>query len=111
MNGVPWVLQVLLGVFFGFTGVMYCIVPPGLPAPMARMDGLSGSLHFLIGTAEILAALGLVLPGPTRIAPRLAPLAAVGLVLVMAGGVIWHLGRGEAASIVMNLTLASLRPA
>jgi hypothetical protein len=45
-------------------------------------------------------------PDPDR--ARLTPLAASGLVLVMAGVMVWHLGRGELASIVMNMTLAVL---
>jgi len=48
------------------------------------------------------------LPALTRIQPRLTPLAALGLVLVMAGAVVWHLGRGETASILMNVVLAVL---
>ncbi len=78
MNVLLWVLQFLLAVYFGFTGVMPFVVSPGLPAPMAWMYELPGSLHLLSGTAEILAALGLILPGLTHIAPRLTPLAALG---------------------------------
>lgn len=108
MNFLLWFLQVLLALYFGFTGVMHFVVPPGLPAPMAWMYELPGSLHVLSGTAEILAALGLILPSLTRIASRLTPLAALGLVLVMAGAIVWHMGRGELASILMNVTLAVL---
>jgi dolichyl-phosphate-mannose--protein O-mannosyl transferase len=108
MNVLLWVVQILLAVYFGLTGVFHFVVPPGLPAPMAWMYALSGGLHTLSGTAEILAALGLVLPSLTRISPRLTSLAASGLVLVMAGAIVWHLGRGESASIVMNVTLAIL---
>jgi uncharacterized membrane protein len=108
MNILLWSLQALLALYFGSTGVMHFIVPPGLPAPMAWMYELPGGLHALSGAAEILAALGLILPSLTRIAPRLTPLAALGLVLVMAGAIVWHLGRGESASIVMNMTLAIL---
>lgn len=108
MNVLLWFLQILLAVYFGFTGVMHFIVPPGLPGPMAWMYALSPWLNVLSGTAEILAAFGLILPGLTRIQPRLAPLAGLGLVLVMAGAVVFHLGRGEMASIVMNVVLALL---
>ena len=108
MNVLLWALQILLAVYFGLTGILHFVVPPGLPAPMAWMYALSGGLHALSGTAEILAALGLILPSLTRIAPRLTPLAASGLVLVMAGAVVWHLGRGESASMVMNMALAIL---
>jgi len=108
MNILLWSLQALLALYFGSTGVMHFIVPPGLPAPMAWMYELPVGLHALSGAAEILAALGLILPSLTRIVPRLTPLAALGLVLVMAGAIVWHLGRGELASIVMNMTLAIL---
>jgi len=38
-----------------------------------------------------MAAIGLVLPGITRISPRRVPLAAVGLMLTMIGAAIFHL--------------------
>ncbi|MCS7287432.1 MAG: DoxX family protein, partial [Anaerolineae bacterium] len=65
MNILLWVLQILLGLYFFFTGLVHFIVPPGLPAPMAWMYELPPALHYLSGTAEILAGLGLILPGLT----------------------------------------------
>ena len=108
MNVLLWFLQILLAVCFGFTGVMHFAVPPGLPAPMAWMYKLPPGLHIVSGTAEILAAVGLTLPALTRIQPRLTPLAALGLVFVMAGAVVWHLGRGQTLTIPMNVVLAVL---
>lgn len=108
MNLLLWCLQLLLGVYFFFTGVMHFIVPPGLPAPMAWMYELSPALHAVSGAAEILGGLGLILPGLTRIQTRLTPLAALGLVLVMIGAAAWHVTRGEVASIFMNAVLAGL---
>lgn len=108
MNIALWVLQGLLGVYFFFTGVVHFIVPPGLPAPMAWMYELSPALHYFSGTAELLAGLGLILPGLTKIQTRLTPLAAAGLVLVMVGAAAWHIPRGEIQNIVMNLILAGL---
>lgn len=108
MNIALWVLQALLGVYFFFTGVIHFIVPPGLPAPMAWMYELSPALHYFSGAAELLAGLGLILPGLTKIQTRLTPLAAVGLVLVMLGAAAWHIPRGEVQNIVMNLILAGL---
>lgn len=106
MNIFLWVLQILLGVYFFFTGIVHFIVPPGLPPPMAWMYELPPVLHFVSGTAEILAGLGLVLPGLTRIQTRLTPLAALVLVLVMLGAMFFHVARGEVQNIVMNLILA-----
>lgn len=108
MNIALWILQVLLGLYFFFTGGIHFIVPPGLPAPMAWMYTLPSGLHYFSGTAEILAGLGLVLPGLTKIQTRLTPLAAAGLVLVMFGAMAWHFPRGEYQNIVMNLVLAGL---
>jgi len=108
MNILLWVLQVLLGIYFFVTGIVHFIVPPGLPAPMAWMYELPPILHYFSGMAEILAGLGLILPGLTRIQTRLTPLAALGLVLVMIGAAIWHVMRGEFASIVMNIILMGL---
>jgi uncharacterized membrane protein len=108
MKIVLWFLQVILGIYFLFVGVMHFIVPDGLPAPMAWMYDLSPMLHWISGTAEILGGLGLILPGVTRIMPRLIPAAAFGLALVMIGAIIYHLTRGEFQNIVMNLILAGL---
>jgi uncharacterized membrane protein len=108
VNILLWVLQILLGIFFLGTGVNHFIVPPGLPAQMAWMYDLPLGLHLLSGAAEVLAGLGLILPGLTRIQTRLTPLAALGLVLVMVSAAAWHVTRNEFPNIFMNLILAGL---
>lgn len=108
MNTLLWILQILLALDFLFIGVMHFIVPPGLPKPLRWMYDLSPVLHWMSGTAEILAAFGLILPGLTKIKPYLTPLAAAGLVLVMLGAVAWHASRGEFVNIGTNLILAGL---
>lgn len=72
------------------------------------MVDLPPVLHWFSGTAEILAAFGLILPAVTRIRPGLTPLAGAGLVLVMFGAAIFHLTRGEFINIATNLVLAAL---
>jgi uncharacterized membrane protein len=108
MNIVLWVLQVLLGVYFLFVGVNHFILPPGLPAQMSWMYELSTGMHYFSGIAEILAGLGLILPGLTKRYTWLTPLAAAGLVLVMIGAIVFHVTRGEYQSIVMNIILGAL---
>lgn len=61
-----------------------------------------------IGTLEVLAGVGLILPAALGIAPVLVPLAAVGLVLLMVGAIITHLRRHEAQAIVVNLVLLAV---
>lgn len=108
MNTFLWALQVLLGILFFIVGILHFILPPGLPAPMAWIYDLSPSLHYFSGVAEILAGLGLIMPGLTGIQTRLTPLAAFGLVFLMVGAVGWHCTRSEFANIFRNIILMGL---
>jgi hypothetical protein len=58
-----------------------------------------------IGVLEILAAIGLIVPALTGIAPVFVPLAAVGLVLVMLGAAALHARRKEIPNIFIALTI------
>jgi uncharacterized membrane protein YphA (DoxX/SURF4 family) len=79
-----WVAQVLLALLFLFAGVAKLTMPA---AVLTQQSGLPiGFLRF-IAVAEIAGALGLVLPGLLRIRRDLTPLAAIGLVMIMAGAV------------------------
>lgn len=109
MHRFLWVLQIFLGIYFIFVGINHFIVPEGLPSAMSWMYDLSDGLHIVAGTAEILGGLGLILPGLTKIRPELTTFAAVGLIIVMSGAFIWHLGReGEIANMITNLVLIAL---
>jgi hypothetical protein len=60
--------------------------------------------------AEIVASLGLILPGAVSIATWLTPLAALGLALVMVGAAAFHVSRKEtlataAAAAFLALTI------
>jgi putative oxidoreductase len=62
-----------------------------------------------IGAAEVLGAVGLILPMALRIAPWLTPLAAAGLTVLMLGGAATHAALGDPpGAIVPSLVLASL---
>jgi uncharacterized membrane protein len=108
MHKLLWALQILLGLYFIAVGVMHFVVPEGLPGPMSWMYDLSDTLHRVAGTAEILGGLGLILPGLTGIRPQLVVWAALGLVVVMVGALVWHAGRGEVASMGVNVLNAAL---
>jgi hypothetical protein len=62
----------------------------------------------LIAVAEILGTLGLILPGATRIALVLTPVAATGLAIIMIGAVVTHARRHESKSVVVNAVLLAL---
>ena len=81
---VLWTLQVLLAALFLFAGGMKLVTPI---AVMTQQVALPGPFLRFIGLAEVLGALGLILPGLLRIRPTLTPLAAAGLVIIMTGAV------------------------
>jgi hypothetical protein len=61
-----------------------------------------------IGVLEVAAAVGLILSAALSIAPILTPIAAVGLILVMAGAVVTHARRHESLNVAVNIVLAVL---
>ncbi|MEV1289153.1 DoxX family protein [Micromonospora sp. NPDC049679] len=109
MNTVLWVLQILLAAAFAMAGLMKATQPKRkLAANMPYVEDFSGGAIKAIGVLELLAALGLVLPAWTGIAPILTPLAATGLVIVMIGAVVVHGRRKEWGSLPINLVLLVL---
>ncbi len=107
-----WVVQGLLAFAFVMAGAMKLgtsqadLLAAG--EHMAWAGRVSPGLIKFIGAAELLGGLGLVLPAATRIAPKLTPVAALGLVTVMVLAAGHHLTHGEAAAIGPNLVLALL---
>jgi uncharacterized membrane protein YphA (DoxX/SURF4 family) len=81
MNRALWILQALLAAVFLFSGLLKLLVPVD---QMQQQLPLPAALIYLIGALEILGALGLLLPSLLRIRPALSPLAAAGLVILMA---------------------------
>lgn len=74
----------------------------------AALAGFSPAAITGIGTAEILGAAGLILPAALDIAPVLVPVAAAGLVLLVAGAIGTHLRRGDAQVIAVPALLLVL---
>jgi hypothetical protein len=98
VNFALWIVQVLLALFMGVASAApKLLLPPEMlpmPIPIPR------PLLLFIGGAELLGALGLVLPGLTKIRPGLTPLAAGGLALVATGGMVYQLAAGEPGNAV-----------
>ncbi len=81
-----WILQILLGLLFLFSGSMKFVMSVAeMTKDMPWMPGWF--LHF-IGVMEILGGFGLVLPSLLRIRPGLTPLAAACLVIIMIGATV-----------------------
>ena len=109
MNVLIWVLQSLLALAFLAAGTIKVSQPKEKLEPtMGWAADFSQPMVRFIGAVEILAALGLVLPAATGIAPVLTPLAASGLAIVMIGAIGIHARRRESPMIVVNAVLLLL---
>jgi putative oxidoreductase len=100
-----WVAQALLALAFLAAGAMKLLTPSD---ELTRSMGLSAGLIRFIGAAELLGALGLILPAVTGVKPRLSALAALGLALVMFLATCFHLMRGELSHLGPPLLLGGL---
>lgn len=121
MNVALWIAQIVLAATFAYSGGCKLVlskerllalgqsgVAP-FPAPVVRLTAVM----------ELLAVLGLILPQATGIAPVLTPIAACGLLLVMAGALASHSsllradlaagrGRREARNLAINVFVVAL---
>src|SRR6478735_10560845 len=106
MNIVLWILQVLLAAAFLAHGLMMIAPPPEIAVQMNA--SLPRWFQIFLGVAEVLAAVGLTLPGLTRIQPWLVPSAAAGIMIVMISASVYHLTRGEVSSAATTVVLLAM---
>ena len=85
MRVALWIVQGLLALLFVFAGVSKLIMSV---EEMTKDVHLPGAFLRFIAVAEILGAIGLILPGLLRIKPGLTPLAAAGLAIIMIGATV-----------------------
>jgi hypothetical protein len=64
--------------------------------------------QLFLGLAEVLAAVGLTLPGVSRIHPWLVSWAAAGIMIVMICATIFHVMRGEVSSAITTAVLLAM---
>jgi putative oxidoreductase len=106
MNVLLWVLQVLLALAFFAHG---CLL---LFPPASMVDQMNASLarwfQLFLGVAEVLAAVGLTLPGVSRIQPWLISCAAAGVMIVMISATIFHIARSEVSSALTTVVLLAV---
>jgi hypothetical protein len=113
MRPTLWILQVLWGVSFSITGFgkILWYKPALWNQALQQVPWLSAvpqDLAVFIGVAEFLGGVGLILPAITGVKPKLTPLAAIGLTLVMILAAGFHIARGEYNFVLLNLLLAGV---
>ena len=106
MDLALWIAAGLLAVVALTGGVSKAFVPKErLAAAHGGEWTADASAGFVkgLGVLELLAALGLILPAVTGIAPVLVPVTAVCWVLLMVGAMITHVRHGSAKLVTLNL--------
>ena len=106
MNKVLWVLQVLLALAFLAHGLLFLFPPAAIAEQMNAT--LPRWFQLFLGVAEVLAAVGLTLPGLTGIQPGFVPAAAAGVMIVMISATVFHLMRGEISSAATTAVLLAM---
>ena len=109
MDIALWIVTGMLTGAFLAAGLIKTFVPKNkLATNLAWTADASAGTVRLIGIAEVLGAIGLVLPWLTGIAPILTPLAAVGLAIIQALAIPVHMRRGEQKIVPVNIVLMLL---
>ena len=109
MNIALWIIQVLLAISFLASGTNKLARPRlALVSQTPYVEDFTDGQVKGIGALEVLAAIGLVVPPLVHVATFLTPLAAVGLVLLMAGAAVTHLRRREPQMVAVNGVLLIL---
>lgn len=108
INILLWVAQGLVAAMFFFAFYAKLLQPVEETAKTMPWVAEQPALATIAGIADLLGALGLILPAALRIQPKLTILAAYGGVLLMLAGTAFHLMRGEAEVIGLNIILIAL---
>ena len=108
MTYALWIVQGLLAAVFLLAGGTKLVLSLETLNSMSNQTPLPGLFLRFLGVAEVLGALGLILPGLLRIRPGLTPLAAAGLVIIMIGATALTLAAGDVATALIPLVVGLL---
>jgi uncharacterized membrane protein YphA (DoxX/SURF4 family) len=109
LNIFLWIAQIFLSMVFVLTGAMKITQPiANLASMMDWVNHVSPVLVRFVGIAELLGAIGLLLPSILHVKPNLTIWASVGLILVMIPATFYHISIGESNMIVIPLVLAAI---
>jgi hypothetical protein len=104
-----WIVQVSLLGIYGSYGVYKTFFTEKAKEKMAWTNGRSDNFIKFVGIAELLGAVGVVLPMVTGILPMVTVLAAAGLTLVQGFAIFTeHLPKKEYKFLPLNLYFAAM---
>jgi hypothetical protein len=110
VNIALWIVNGLLALVMLAAGGMKTITPKATlrERGMGWTDDYSAASVKAIGIAEVLGAIGLIVPLATGILPILTPIASVCLAVLMAGAVVAHARRKESPAPSVVLLVLSI---
>jgi uncharacterized membrane protein YphA (DoxX/SURF4 family) len=104
-----WVAQFFGAAAFIMSGVMKTITPiDALSAMMPWTGEYSEMFVRFIGIVDLAGGIGLLLPSLTRLSPRLTPIAAISCVVLQICAMVFHISRGEAEVLPINIIYIAL---
>lgn len=103
-----WTVQIILAATFFWAAYMKLLQPTEQLATMWPWTKNNETLVTISGIADLLAALGLILPGLLRTLPKFTVYACIGILALMVAAIIFHISRGEASQIGINVFVAVL---
>jgi uncharacterized membrane protein YphA (DoxX/SURF4 family) len=108
LNFWLWVAAALLATAYLMTGLMKASQPIPALAKTMRWPADHPRLTRFVGVAEVLGAIGLILPLATNILAWLSPVAAICLVAVQVLAIGFHVMRKEPQVLPINVVLLLL---
>ncbi|MFY7890319.1 MAG: DoxX family protein [Spirosomataceae bacterium] len=98
-----WAAQGFLALIFIWAAYTKLLQPLEEAAKMLPWAKDNPGLVKITGIIELLAVLGMILPSALRIQPNLTVYAAYGIIALMISAAVFHISRGEASLIGMNI--------
>lgn len=112
MDLALWIVAGLLAAVYLLGGGAKLVMPKdtiaGTTASAGWVADFSAGSVNAIGTLEVLAAVGLILPAALDIVPILVPMAALGLAMIMVGAVVTRIRRDETTYMMADLAYLAL---
>lgn len=103
LNVLLWTAQILLAAGFFWAAFMKLCQSAETLAEMWPWTASHPSLVRTTGIIDLLAGMGLVFPGLLRMTGKWTVAAALGTVCLMIAAIVFHVSRGEASQIGINL--------